>query len=123
MKKPCAEPGCASLTDAGRCEAHRIERERFRGSASSRGYGRRWQRFRTVFLSDHFLCEDCPPNHPRPATEVHHVKKLRDFPELKYAEENCMALCHDCHSKRTMRGEGAIGIGVGYIESLQLWRV
>jgi hypothetical protein len=29
---------------------HRIELEQFRESASSRGYGRRWQRFRTVFL-------------------------------------------------------------------------
>jgi len=40
-----------------------------------------------------------------PATEVHHIKKLRDYPELKYEESNLMALSHKKHSIRTRRGE------------------
>ena len=48
-----------------------------------------------------------------PATLVHHVKHLRDYPELAY-ERTCtdetgehiqlMPLCHDCHERAHKRG-------------------
>ncbi|MEA4919370.1 MAG: HNH endonuclease signature motif containing protein [Clostridiaceae bacterium] len=111
--RPCKHPGCPELTrdPSGYCETHRAEArtyERYRGSATSRGYDRQWEAFRTQYLKRHPICEDCLRAKPAQyvtATEVHHVKKLRDYSQLKYAEDNLMALCHDCHSKRTARGE------------------
>lgn len=35
----CAEPGCPTLATATRCDEHRRERDRARGSATARGYG------------------------------------------------------------------------------------
>lgn len=36
--KVCAEPGCPTLTAAARCDTHRREVERRRGSRQQRGY-------------------------------------------------------------------------------------
>jgi 5-methylcytosine-specific restriction protein A len=74
-----------------------------RGSASARGYDAKWRKFRKWFLSRHPLCTDCTGT--RSATEVHHIQKLVDAPQLKCVEDNCMALCHSCHSVRTGKGE------------------
>src|ERR1019366_9090359 len=99
---PCPEPGCSVLTNGGRCRAHKVDRSRERGSSAARGYDCRWRKFRLWFLVDHPLCQDCGEDHPSAATEVHHVKKVREYPELQFFEDNCMALCHDCHSRRTL---------------------
>ena len=109
--RPCKHAGCPELTrDAsGYCEAHRGEAnkaDRYRGSASSRGYDKKWAAFRIQYLKRHPLCEDCLSKGLYvTATEVHHVKKLRDCPELKFTEDNLMGLCKECHSKRTSHGE------------------
>ncbi|NHO20409.1 HNH endonuclease [Acetobacter oeni] len=77
-----------------------------RGSASSRGYDRKWRDFRSWFLRRHPLCLDCSgAGRLKPATEVHHIQKLRDAPERRLDEGNCMPLCQACHSARTGRGE------------------
>lgn len=50
LLKPCAEPGgCPELVEEGRCATHERKRERFRGSASSRGYTWEWTKFRARF--------------------------------------------------------------------------
>ncbi|WP_373322022.1 HNH endonuclease [Acetobacter oeni] len=36
---------------------------------------------------------------------MHHIQKLRDAPERRLDEGNCMPLCQACHSARTGRGE------------------
>ncbi len=106
--RPCKHAGCPELTrdKSGYCEAHRIDQDKQRGSASSRGYDKQWSGFRVQYLKRHPLCHDCEAEGMYvTATEVHHIKRLRDYPELKYAEDNLMGLCHECHSKRTVRGE------------------
>ena len=111
--RPCARSGCPAIVDRGYCDACRpfseqAIQERRRGSAASRGYDRHWQRFRTWYLARHRLCQDCEAK-PIPlyvaATDVHHVKKVGEYPELKLVEDNCMALCHECHSARTFLGQ------------------
>ena len=37
--------------------------------------------------------------------DVHHIKKLAEYPELKYDSNNLMSLCKSCHSIRTKNGE------------------
>jgi 5-methylcytosine-specific restriction enzyme A len=78
----------------------------WRGSAASRGYDDQWRKFREWFLLRHELCADCENrNIVMAANEVHHVLKLRDRPDLRCVEANCIALCTACHSARTARGE------------------
>jgi 5-methylcytosine-specific restriction protein A len=77
-----------------------------RGTSTERGYDWQWRKFAIRYLSENPLCEDHSARGlVAPATDVHHVKKLRDNPEFKYDEEWLMALCSDCHKARTAKGE------------------
>ncbi len=80
--------------------------DRDRGSASSRGYDRTWQKFRRFILTQRPMCQDCQPEgYVTAACEVHHVIKLTDRPDLRLDPDNVLALCTPCHSRRTGRGE------------------
>jgi 5-methylcytosine-specific restriction protein A len=114
IKYPCTYPGCPELTDTGGpCERHRQEREqrsraqdRQRGSAASRGYGRRWRRIRAAKLARDPLCEDCLDRKiVKAATDVDHI----DGNVENMADENLRSLCHECHSAKTVRENGAFG--------------
>jgi 5-methylcytosine-specific restriction protein A len=84
----------------------RHEYEMARGSSASRGYGADWKRFRAGYLQQHPLCRDCEAaGRLTPATELHHLAKPRDNPELRLAASNVLGLCVSCHSRRTGRGE------------------
>ena len=48
------------------------------------------------------MCRDCGI---KVATDVHHILKLADYPELKYELTNLMPLDGTCHKIRTARGE------------------
>ena len=89
-----------------RCGPKRRDHDKRRGHAAARGYDYKWQRFRLYYLALHPLCKDCEAEgRVGAATDVHHRKKLKDHPELKYEEENLMALCSEHHDQRTARGE------------------
>jgi 5-methylcytosine-specific restriction protein A len=86
--------------------AKRQARDRWRGSAASRGYDAAWKKFRAGFLRSNPLCADCfKAGIVTPATEVHHIRKLRDHPEVRLVWADAMALCRPCHSTRTANGE------------------
>lgn len=110
-KRPCARSGCPNVVDRGYCDSCRPRspaavKERLRGSSWSRGYDAAWIRFREWFIRRHPLCVDCLAKDFIKATEeVHHVLKVAEHLELRLVENNCMALCHDCHSSRTAKGE------------------
>lgn len=108
LARPCHAYLCPNTTTNanGYCDDHQAQARERRGSARQRGYDRHWEQFRARYLREHPLCVDCMAEHRMtPATEIHHIHKLRDYPGLKYAEDNLMGLCHQCHSKRTARGE------------------
>jgi 5-methylcytosine-specific restriction protein A len=66
----------------------------------------RWQRFRAAFLQAHPICADClARGGGRPATDVHHVRKLALHVEDLLDPEQVIALCSECHDKRTRAGE------------------
>lgn len=111
IERSCRAYLCPNTTanKNGYCDDHQalalrdIDR---RESASKRGYDKHWNKFRVKYLQDNPLCVDCLKDKTlTPATEVHHIRKLHDYPTLKYERSNLMALCHRCHSKRTARGE------------------
>jgi 5-methylcytosine-specific restriction protein A len=100
LRPPIHEPA------HGGAAAQRQARDRWRGSAASRGYDGAWKRFRIGFLRSNPLCSDCfKAGVLMAASEVHHIRKLRDEPELRLAAANAMALCQRCHSTRTANGE------------------
>jgi 5-methylcytosine-specific restriction protein A len=73
---------------------------------SERGYGWDWQKFRKRFLADHPLCEDCETiGRVTPATEVHHLVKIKHDASKRLDEGNLLALCGRCHQVRTAKGE------------------
>ncbi len=104
----CNTPGCGGKRTAGTCDRCG-PRKRAPGqprNTSALGYGSDWQRFRETFLAFNPLCADCEAaGLVHPATEVHHVVKVKDDPSRRLDADNCLALCESHHSKRTRRGE------------------
>ena len=76
-----------------------------------------WRRKRLDILRrDMFECQDCRRRlskaaaegirltgndaQIRTACEVHHIKELKDYPNLALADENLISLCTQCHNLR-----------------------
>lgn len=70
-----------------------------RPSASARGYGRRWQKIRLMYLARHPMCELSGCN--KAAVDVHHIIPRRDGGSDAFG--NLQALCHAHHSAATRR--------------------
>lgn len=103
---PCHHPGCPNLVPVGQkyCAEHKpLHPEEIR-SASSRGYGRQWQKASRAFLHRHPFCEECL-RHGRytKATVVDHIIPHRGDPKMFWDEDNWEALCKPCHDKKTGR--------------------
>src|SRR5947199_100548 len=64
-----------------------------------------WRKYRAWFLAVNPLCIECEAaGRTVPTTEVDHVKKRKDHPELAFNPDNCRALCKGCHSRNTQQG-------------------
>lgn len=116
--KTCSKPGCPNLTRNTYCDEHKPVRQprqrdkqkdkvydRKRGSAASRGYGRRWQEYRKQFLKRNPTCKLCGAK----AMVVDHVLNARNNPGLFWTPFNHMALCQSCHSKKTIKYDRGFG--------------
>ncbi len=65
-----------------------------------------WQAVRHAVLErDKWACQHCGN---RRRLEVHHVKRVADFPELAFQPDNCLTLCAGCHTIETNRELGRI---------------
>lgn len=116
-QRPCTWPGCGVLTDTGRCERHK---RRYNVHADKRKPGERrfydkreWRdRIRPMQLRIHPLCEGCKAEgRIAVATEVDH----RDGNPENNTSANLSSLCKPCHSRKTVREDGAFGPGGGSI--------
>jgi 5-methylcytosine-specific restriction protein A len=99
---------------SGYCEAHaKLQRQRAdaqRGSASERGYNRRWQKARATFLMRNPLCA----HHLAlgvlvAATEVDHIVPHKGDQALFWDTSKWQALCKPCHSTKTASEDGGFG--------------
>jgi len=100
----CPYPGCSKLIPRGvrLCTEHEIkqrkESERYRASASDRGYDNTWRKIRKRYIQDHPWCVEHLKNGKYvPAQEVHHIKPISEGGT--HDESNLMTLCKSCHSK------------------------
>jgi 5-methylcytosine-specific restriction endonuclease McrA len=65
---------------------------------------RRWRALRLEALRrDGFRCQDCGA---RGRLEVHHVRSVREAPELGFDLANLKSLCPSCHVRETRRELG-----------------
>ena len=112
--KPCKKPGCPNLTrDAsGYCPDHitgrdyRTENQNRDNSLKHIYNDPRYIKARIRRLSLNPLCQDCEEEGETTiATEAHHVKKVRDYPEFAFKVSNLRSLCNHHHTIRTNRGE------------------
>ena len=64
-----------------------------------------WEKCRLLALErDNFLCQDCLKNNKiTPADMVHHIKELKDYPQLSLTLSNLISLCNSCHNKKHIR--------------------
>ena len=96
---PCPYPGCLNLLP---CPIHRkAMSDWWRGSRQERGYDAQWERFRSWFLAQHPLCQDCEAaGRTTVADQVHHMRPIAVAPQLRLVEANCVPLCAACHGAR-----------------------
>lgn len=79
-----------------------------RPSAAARGYDKAWQQRRNAFLRQNPLCSDCERQGVlTPAYHVDHkIAKAKGGTD---DESNLQALCHSCHSRKTVRCDNGFG--------------
>lgn len=83
-----------------------------RGGSTQRGYGRRWQKERSLYLKQHPICEcdECKKlNRVRAATVVDHDKPHKGNKELFWDKTNWRAMAKECHDRKTATQDGGFG--------------
>lgn len=84
-----------------------------RPSASKRGYGARWRRYRKYFLTIHPLCVICKKqNMITSATVVDHIIPHKGDMKLFWDKTNHQGLCKCHHDTKTAREDGGFGHNV-----------
>jgi 5-methylcytosine-specific restriction protein A len=76
-----------------------------RRSAARRGYDHRWRLLRLAVLADRPVCEACQV---RASEHVDHVLAMSKG-GAHYDPANLRALCHGCHSRKTVAEDGGFG--------------
>ena len=59
------------------------------------------QKRKDILKRDRNECQKCKRVYHRygRATTVHHIKHLKDFPELAFDDDNLESLCKNCHNE------------------------
>ncbi|MBQ8945362.1 MAG: HNH endonuclease [Lachnospiraceae bacterium] len=107
-RKPCGYPGCPELIEIGQkyCPVHREKCGEDRPGAAQRGYDGKWRKFRAWYIKTHqpCFCTEClKEGQYVMATDLDHIKTVRDHPELRFDPDNINPLCHRHHSEKTQR--------------------
>lgn len=81
-----------------------------RPSSARRGYGSHWRRLRALVLAGEPLCRQCGSNGIiTEATEVDHIVAIAKGGSVSDLN-NLMPLCKSCHSAKTVREDGGLGM-------------
>lgn len=91
-------------------EERKQESDKLRPSSYKRGYGRRWQAARSVFLAEHPLCVICKASGQLiEATIVDHITPHKGDYDLFWQRANWQSLCKRCHDHKTATEDGGFG--------------
>jgi 5-methylcytosine-specific restriction protein A len=94
---------------AGGPVARKLARDRWRGSAASRGYDAAWRALRLSKLAADPLCWWClREGILTPANTVDHIVPISERPELRMIWSNLRSGCKPCHDAHTA-GQTAAG--------------
>jgi 5-methylcytosine-specific restriction protein A len=107
MRPPRRCPTCRQLVTAP-CPTCSRQRNRTRGSATSRGYGSDWEVLREWHLNRHPLCVFCEQRGETVvADEVDHIIPFVSIEVPRRLDpSNLRSLCKSCHSKHTRQQPG-----------------
>jgi len=82
-----------------RSKERATEREQFRGSKQSRGYGGEWERISLLKRQANPVCEVC---NDATADDVDHIVPFIGVTDPKRTEwKNLQSICRDCHNRKT----------------------
>ena len=69
-----------------------------------------WRKASKAFLVAHPLCAECLKHGiTKPATEVDHIIPHKGNKDLFWNQNNWQSLCHECHSRKTVKEDGGFG--------------
>lgn len=109
LTKPARICACRFRIKAGDlcpCEKQRkAEADATRPSAAARGYDAAWRKLRAEHLKRQPNCVVCG----EPGDTVDHIKRVRDFPELRLDPRNLQTMCASHHSSTAQRQERGKG--------------
>lgn len=105
--RECGKAGCHKLTRSYYCDEHKINRHKIydseqRDKSTDKFYhSDKWKNVRAQAMARaHGLCQDCLKRGLLVNAEmVHHIKPLRDYPELGLDLNNLKPLCNRCHGQ------------------------
>lgn len=107
----------AIVQDGGRCAKCKPDPVPHAKTTKERGYGSDWKRFSENKREENPLCEvHDARGQVFPASQVHHIEKVRDAPEKRLSEDNTIAVCGACH--RIVEGMNRIELD-NYLERLR----
>lgn len=102
-RRPCRQLYCPAFADAsGWCPKHKpVAPKQWGNAAGGKVYDKRHQLLRkAAFQRDRGLCQMClREGRYESATVAHHIKAVKEHPELKYNLDNIASLCWRCHEK------------------------
>lgn len=113
MRKPRVrmQPTRAAVADTQAVKMLNPDAWREGLTTAQRGYGGKWQRYRLRFLEKNPLCRYCEEKGIiTAATVVDHSIPHRGDMVLFWRTELHVPSCHKCHSEKTAREEGGIGL-------------
>jgi len=115
-KKPCAQPGCPELIEAGNtyCEEHRKKESRRRNKRYDNNQrdpklkkfysSARWQKVRRKKIKRDPLCEHCAEaGITKPADLVDHIIPLKVDWSLRLRLDNLQSLCRSHHQTKSAK--------------------
>lgn len=109
LTKPARICACRFRIKAGDlcpCEKQRkAAADAARPSAAARGYDAAWRKLRAEHLKRQPNCVVCG----KPGDTVDHIKRVRDFPELRLDPRNLQTMCAHHHSSTAQRQERGKG--------------
>ena len=110
-RKVCAEPGCPTLVDTGRCPTHARKPwsvgRHDHGTTTRTGTAAYFRWRRQVMARDRNTCRIKGPGCTQRATEADHITPIA-WGGAEYDPANGQGICHTCHEAKT-RAEAAIG--------------